>query len=277
MQPISVPSSVPIIEKSLESLAGIHNGQELVRSPKLPPLTPDAITRFSYCQSHFGEDIRLPSPSNDREDSIVASMKVCEKCKDALLKTFDHCLVKAGGDLNPLQSVRYIDEEADATPKTEQPYFDIIADPTKRPYVDENQQKVERERFILHQSKKAQSKLEKSLPIALNHSSKPIGFSGAIYKRMLDAKDHEINVLRGQLFDAKQRNETESANVRRLRIALNRSVNYYTFAEEWQQNESARLQHDVKYLKGEISSLMACLINSEEQKRLVNDIDVAQK
>eukprot|EP00842_Homolaphlyctis_polyrhiza_P006639 jgi/Hompol1/6977/HPOL_005134-RA len=68
-----------------------------------------------------------------------------------------------------------------------------------------------------------------------------------------------------------RKEQFESANVQRLRAALNRSVYYYTFAEEWQQSESLRLQQDVRYLKAEASSLMAFLINSEEEKRGLHD------
>jgi hypothetical protein len=162
--------------------------------------------------------------------------------------------------------------------RTEQPYFDIVRDPTAlitaHQTHDEAKDNIERERWVYQESKK---------PLALDRLSKGNhksvakgGFSGAIYKRMLEAKEREINQLRKKLFDSMKMLGSESSNVHRLRAALNRSVNYYTFAEEWQQSESSRLQETVRYLKGETSALMAHLINAEEQKRLVSTAHIAQ-
>jgi hypothetical protein len=188
------------------------------------------------------------------------------------LAAFEHCLSKNGDPL-AFQSIHEIDEEQDAIIQTPPPLFDIVKDPTsgnKPPVFDDPHSSIERDRWVLQQSKESATKLDIS-----SKKIKGLGvktgkhFSGGIYKRMLDAKEKEITALRQKLFEALKREQNEGHNVRKLKQALNRSVNYYTFAEEWQKSESSRLQADVKHLKSELSSLMAFLINSEVEKQSV--------
>jgi hypothetical protein len=105
-----------------------------------------------------------------------------------------------------------------------------VRDPTLRPTkpLDEALGLAERERWVAMQKKK---------PIVLqriNHnehlSISKGGFSGAIYKRMLEAKEREIAQLRRKLYDTIKMHGSELTNVNKLRVALSRSVHYYTFA-----------------------------------------------
>jgi hypothetical protein len=209
---------------------------------------------------------------HDHSAGQNVSLSVCKHCQDSLLGAFEHCLSK-NGETMAFQSIHDIDEDADARLQTEPPVFNIIKDPTatkNTPLIDNPQSQVERDRWVFQQSKSAAAKMDitakktKGLGVKTGRH-----FSGAIYKRMLDAKEKEITELRKKLYDSMRREENESDSVRKLKKALNKSVHYYTFAEEWQKSESARLQADVKHLKHEISSLMAFLINSEVEKQNV--------
>jgi hypothetical protein len=208
------------------------------------------------------------------------TLSVCKHCQDSLLGAFEHCLSK-NGETMAFQSIHDIDEDADAQLQTEPPVFDIIKDPTaskNTPLLDHPQSQIERDRWVLHQSKSAAAKLDITAKKAKGLGVKTgRHFSGAIYKRMLDAKEKEITELRKRLYDSMRREENESDSVRKLKKALNKSVHYYTFAEEWQKSESSRLQADVKHLKNEISSLMAFLINSEVEKQNVRPPNVVDQ
>lgn len=221
-------------------------------------------------------DYHRPAHHHDhhQEDTVQSfSLTVCKQCQDVLLGAFEHCLSKHGEPL-PLLSTHHIDEEADGKILIEPPSFDIIKDPTlsqpKKPAFDDPKERIERDRWVQQQAKLRAARLDITAPKVKGLGVKTgKSFSGAIYKRMLEAKDKEINQLRAQLYDTARKELLESENVKKLKKALNQSVNYYTFAEEWQQNESSRLQQDVRHLKSEMSSLMAFLINSEVEKQSV--------
>lgn len=228
----------------------------------------DALEIFSAAEG-TGENNARP---------LLISLRVCKECQNALLRAFDHCLAKRG-DEPIMQSVYEIDEVQDAQQLTEPPYFKIVKDPTKPKntvYTDVSE-KVERERWAFYEKRKAALREHPG-----NLRTKPVNgagrgsgiaagtvFSGALYKRVLDVKDKEIQMLREQLYDRTMSEKLEHGDVDKLRAALKKAVNYYVFAEEWQAVESARLQQDVRQLKAELSSLMAFLINSEEEKRKV--------
>lgn len=95
-------------------------------------------------------------------------------------------------------------------------------------------------------------------------------FAGTLYKSILHNKDKEIEALRKKLLEKTESEQFEHGNVEKLRGALQESMKYYMSAEDWQRRESDRLQQDIKYLKTEFSSLMACLVNSEEEKKVVS-------
>lgn len=224
------------------------------------------VRSLIHSHNHHSRDF------NDTTQSL--SLTVCKKCQEVLLGAFEHCLNKHGEPI-PLLSTHHIDEEADGKIQVEAPIFDIVKDPTlsqpKKPAFDDPHEKVERDRWVQLQAKNKTAKLDITQPKVKGLGVKPgKAFSGAIYKRMLEAKDKEINMLRAQLYDVTRREVAESETVKKLKRALNQSVNYYTFAEEWQQNESSRLQVDIRHLKSELSSLMAFLINSEVEKQSVN-------
>ncbi|KAI8590316.1 hypothetical protein BDZ88DRAFT_506306 [Geranomyces variabilis] len=255
----------------------------------LPPIHQHAETA-GPASTYDGQTKSLRSMAHDHDaspdGSVVLSLKACAKCQEALVAAFDHCLSK-GNEQQPLmESVNQIDEVEDGRRLTDPPYFKIIKDPT-RPrntvYTDISQ-KVERERWAFNERRKG-SKHEqpgnyRTPSTAAAHSAVGIAFGklttniqsgslfpGAVYKRTLEAKDKEIQMLREQLYERIAAEKTEQGDVQKLRGALKKAVNYYVYAEEWQAAESARLRRDVRYLKAELSSLMAFLIHSEEEKR----------
>lgn len=245
----------------------------------LPPLanTPLGSNPYKIRKADLGSMGNIVELEDSVHETQSMSLNVCKQCQASLMGAFEHCLTRHGEPIS-VDSVYQIDEEADGQQQTPAPLFDIIKDTSKKekPMFESSIDKIERDRWVLGQSKKSKETLSitgprlKGLGVKTGKS-----FSGAIYKRMLDAKEKEIAHLRGQLYQTMKREEFESVNVQKLRKALNRSVNYYTFAEEWQQSESTRLQMDIKQLKGEISSLMAFLINAEVEKQSVLIFDLA--
>ncbi|KAI8901201.1 hypothetical protein BC833DRAFT_562693 [Globomyces pollinis-pini] len=203
---------------------------------------------------------------DDNEKTSPFSVHVCKECQSALVNAFDHCLINQGQDPNVmLNSVREIDEIGDGIIQSEMPYFDIVKDPTKncsKKIFEKGREKVERDRWVLQQAKESNARLDitKKIPKVGLGVKTGKSFSGAIYKRMLNAKELEITKLRQQLFETSQKEKFESTNVQKLKVALNKSVNYYVFAEEWQKTECSRLQDD---LLGNISELQKTIKTKE--------------
>ncbi|KAJ3314142.1 hypothetical protein HDV04_000914 [Boothiomyces sp. JEL0838] len=231
---------------------------------------PQEQYRLKADYGSIGSICDLPETEIPHNPESLA-FKVCQHCQTSLLGAFEHCLAKNGEPIN-FASSHQINEEADGVLSSEMPYFDIIKDPTQgfqKPLFNNPKEQIERNNWVLHQSKQKNTKLD----IRAGGTVKGLGiqsgknFSGTLYKRMLDAKDKEINQLRAHLYETAKREKAESVNVKKLKNALSKSVNYYVFAEEWQKSESARLQDDIRHLKSEISSLMAFLINSEVEKQ----------
>lgn len=248
---------------------GPHNGT--IGANPLPSIrnAPDLGTIANLGQ--------FTEPSEQDKEELVPklSIDVCQHCQDTLLSAFDHCLAKHG-DFVPIDSTYEIDEENDGLIRTDAPLFDIIQDPTinmTKPIFENPKSIIERDKWVLSQKKIAAGKLDLGIqkPKVKGLGVKPGNkyFSGALYKRMLDAKEREITSLRQQLYETAQREASENQSVTKLKRALNKSVRYYTMAEEWQQYESVRLQNDIKKLKAEISTLIAYFINSEVQKQNV--------
>ena len=246
----------------------------------LPPIRDH--THFAQnTQSEYRPIPNLPSVSGSISDILAESHKhialksesdsitsnICPDCQKVLLHAFDHCLNKQG-EVIPLSSTHEVDEEAHGKLLTDVPLFDIIKDPTRfnpRQAFENPQEVIEREKWVHKQAKKT---VALAIPKVKGLGIKPRrSFSGAIYKRMLDAKEREITGLRTQLYESSKLKAFETENVRKLKQALNQSVNYYTFAEEWQQSEASRLQQDIRHLKAEASSMIAILINAEVEKQ----------
>lgn len=200
-----------------------------------------------------------------------------------------------------MDSIHQIDEVEDGKQLKEPPYLALVKDPTKpRNTIFLNStDKVARDRATFADAKKSSSiatttksidvpnlslkssseaGVEKKKDFAAGKSAIDSGtvFSGTLYKRTLEAKAKEIQSLREKLYDKIASEQFEHENVERLRHALNKAVRFCAIAEEWHVDETSRLQYDVRCLKAEMSSLMAFLINSEEEKRRVK-IDSAQK
>ncbi|KAJ3277035.1 hypothetical protein HDV01_000087 [Terramyces sp. JEL0728] len=278
-QSVQFKETIPSASPSLRSFP-----PESLASNQLPPLPythkPLAITplgsnpqeqyRLKADYGSIGSICEISEPETPHNPEALA-FKICQHCQTSLLGAFDHCLAKNGEPIH-FASSHQINEEEDAILGSEMPYFDIIKDPTlnhQKPLFMNPREKIERDNWVLLQGKQKGIKLEgrgggtvKGLGIQSGKS-----FSGTLYKRMLDAKEREINQLRAHLYEITKREQAESINVKKLKNALNKSVNYYVFAEEWQKSESSRLQDDIKHLKSEISSLMAFLINAEVEKQ----------
>ncbi|KAI8903666.1 hypothetical protein DFJ77DRAFT_100632 [Powellomyces hirtus] len=264
-------------DSSYQDIESRPSRGQLALHSALPPIS----HKQPLCSSSAQDPGMVPMEGQEhllQHSSVVLSLRACTQCQEALVGAFDHCLGKAN-ERPIMESVNQIDEVDDGRRLTDPPYFRIIEDPTKPKntvYTDVSQ-KVERERWAFNESRKAAKNEQPG-----NYRTAPslgVGFgrvtgiqsghlfSGAVYKRTLDAKDKEIQMLREQLYERIIAEKNEQGDVQKLRGALKKAVNYYVYAEEWQAAESARLQRDVRYLKAELSSLMAFLIHSEEEKR----------
>jgi hypothetical protein len=237
----------------------------------------DALQGQSLAMDSLDEYNNPQDGHSQNHNSVSVSLRVCTDCHKTLLHAFDHCLSHQG-ELPELKSIHEIDEIRDAIVSSEQPYFEVITDPTvgtKKPNPGEGSLKVAKDRWVFAEQKRSKEKrnnLSKQLAQALpvkGGTNGPKAFSGALYKQMLDHKDREIQSLREQLYEYRLAEGFEAQNVDKLKRALNKAVKYYTCAEEWQKSESARLQRDVQFLKAELSSMMAFLINAEEEKQKV--------
>ncbi|KAJ3009610.1 UNVERIFIED_CONTAM: hypothetical protein HDU68_002585, partial [Siphonaria sp. JEL0065] len=223
---------------------------------------------------HTTHSPAFPDPPQLQQSSPTeanATLRVCRCCQDQLMTVFDHCLSRhhdATEDKDMrLASFHQIDEVEDAKITTLPPQFDVIKDPTLKANAifDDIQTRLERDRSVF-----CESQILKNY----RHGKGPTFgtskfFSGALYKKTIEEKDREIRQLREKLYDKSLSEKLEQENVKHLKVALTKSMKYYCYAEEWQSQESSRLQQDVRYLKAEMSSLMAFLINSEEEKRMM--------
>ncbi|KAJ3082870.1 hypothetical protein HK102_001424 [Quaeritorhiza haematococci] len=261
------------------------------------------------------------------EGPLLVSLRVCAHCQESLLTAFDHCLARQHASSSPkdgtgipadgavglhepsstapavessikpfefaIESIHHIDEVTDGMRLTEQPYFEIVKDPTRKKnavFVDGTAERIAREMAAYMEMKRASevppaaafgrstttnaAQLPSYTP-ATGITGKSIDnghvFSGALYKRTLEAKNREILMLRERLHELTALEKAEQGNLEKLRHALNKAVRYYVFAEEWQAMESSRLQNDVRCLKAEMSSLMAFLIHAEEEKKKLRE------
>jgi hypothetical protein len=263
-QPFLPPTNMNI-QHSHASAAKIISTETITL---LPPIPPSDNSNNIIMSSHEQPDSfsvlefpnKPPNPSSSEQGDV--SLHVCKQCQSELMGVFQHCLSKSGSSAN-LDSLHKVDEIMDAQRLNNPPYFQVIKDPTIKAneVFDDFSHKIAKERTVYYQSK------------ANNSKGPSFGqsrfFSGNLFRRSLEAKDREIRMLREELFDRAKSESIEHRNVERMKNALDKSMKYYHFAEEWQRNESARLQQDVRFLKTELSSLMAFLINSEEEKRQV--------
>ncbi|KAI9362986.1 hypothetical protein DFJ73DRAFT_946290 [Zopfochytrium polystomum] len=220
--------------------------------------------------------------NQEQASPLLVSLRVCKQCQEELLHAFDHCLSRhSHAGPNPARPRRNAGAKrggAGGGALPEPPPDDRshgggggnnggVKDDAANPVCDAPAQRVARDRAVFFQTRARRG----ANPLAQRGptfgSSKT--FSGALYRATIEAKDREIRVLREKLFDHVAAENLEHTNVEKLRIALSKSMQYYSYAEEWQMHESARLQQDIRYLKAEMSSLMAFLINSEEEKRML--------
>jgi hypothetical protein len=216
----------------------------------LPPITTPATHHHHHQHEHA-------PPAAEDEQHVMVSLLVCKQCQDSLLGTFQHCLSKKHHNTTSpqfsLNALTQIDEVHDSKRMTDPPYFNIIKDPTRPknalyvPAADT----IARDRLIVREMKAA-------------HPVK-----GHLYNQNIQQHKKEIMKLKQQLYDKSRQEEFQLDNVDKLRTSLQKAVKYYAYAEEWQSEESSRLQYDVRCLKAEMSSLMAFLINAEEEKRQV--------
>jgi hypothetical protein len=89
---------------------------------------------------------------------------------------------------------------------------------------------------------------------------------GGLVRRLIQAKNNEINRLKESLYEKTVTFQRDQEMIIKLRHALKKSLKYYSNAESWQHHGTLALQQDVLHLKAELSSLLAFLINSEQEK-----------
>jgi hypothetical protein len=140
---------------------------------------------------------------------------------------FNHCLSQHSPNLS---SIHEIDPVLDGQLTTEQPYFDIVKDPTVA--VVRGADKVTKDRFLFaqHQINKEHSGIlstqmakEKTGIISTKVGANAAkGFSGALYKRMLDHKDRQIQELQSKIYEQDLVEGAQDKNVESLKKALNK-------------------------------------------------------
>lgn len=81
------------------------------------------------------------------------------------------------------------------------------------------------------------------------------------------AQQREILRLRADLIDARETEASEHQLVKKLRAALQRSLDYCMRAKEWQEQESTAMHSVIGDLKTEVGVLMAYVLNSEHDKQ----------
>jgi chromosome segregation ATPase len=205
---------------------------------------------------------------------------VCTSCQSHLMNVYHHCLADQD---KVIPSPHHVDEIEDAKRKRPPPYFELLKDPVQPKntmYVDLGE-KTSIESRAKNISKKMDELqkgaiysmhekihvMEKSMQSAEDKEKNGENFSGNLYKYTLQVKSHEIERLRVELLEKTESEKRELENVRKLRKALGKSMQYYIKAEEWQQDEASLLQNDIRTLKKEMSVIMACLIHAETEKK----------
>ncbi|EPZ35335.1 hypothetical protein O9G_000731 [Rozella allomycis CSF55] len=207
---------------------------------------------------------------------------VCESCQKELMHVYSHCLESQSKEL---PSPNDIDEVSDAKRKNHPPFFELLKDPVepKNLFYTDPGEKIARDlraRKLTKIIEKHQIDTIKSVFEQANLSENNIGslqaheetFSGNLYKHVLQLKSSEIGRLREMLLEKTESEQKEVENVRKLRKALSKSMQYYIKAEEWQEKEASLLQHDIRTLKKEMSVLMACLIHAEAEKKDLRNV-----
>ncbi|KAI8829989.1 hypothetical protein BJ741DRAFT_581730 [Chytriomyces cf. hyalinus JEL632] len=253
----------------------------------LPPITPDPAMRSVSRLALAAENNASPllsteqdgtwdrqsylEDSSDQQGFVPRGLSALSVSQVPRTANGPQPVQEEGGGKNgeKLDSFHQIDEVADAQQLKSPPYYQVIKDPTIKANAiyEDVAQKVEKDRNVF-----CETQFIKNLKTKGPTFGNSRFFSGAIYKRTIDAKDREIRHLREKLYEQQITSKIDNQNVKNLKVALNKSMKYYCYAEEWQSQESTRLQQDVRYLKAEMSSLMAFLINSEEEKRMVYGI-----
>ncbi|KAJ3123484.1 hypothetical protein HK098_001872 [Nowakowskiella sp. JEL0407] len=89
----------------------------------------------------------------------------------------------------------------------------------------------------------------------------------SLFERQIEAKERKIKNLSNELRQRSVITKYQHVYVECLQKALQKSMQYYAYAEQWQEDESEKLKCYIHILKSEMSSLMGLLITSEEEKR----------
>ncbi|KAJ3207077.1 hypothetical protein HDU67_007689 [Dinochytrium kinnereticum] len=264
-----------VLGEGLDGHAGHHGEPMLVSLRVCKQCQSSLMGAFEHCLSRHANTAAgiVTDPSSHGMEEGDLNVDPATDGTQGKNATPRHTLTTSTGAVVPalMESIHQIDEVEDGKRLTDPPYFEIIHDPTEKlnTVYNDFSQRIERDRYVFYESKAAAAAAAAERNVASAGKTPPRFFSGALYKRTLEAKDKEIRQLREKLYDRTVSEKREHSNVEKLKVALNRSMRYYMYAEEWQMNESSRLQQDVRYLKAEMSSLMAFLINSEEEKRML--------
>ena len=177
------------------------------------------------------EPLCMPSTTDEGENDNkgLLSLRVCQDCQSSLLGAFNHCLSQHSPNIS---SIHEIDPVQDGLSTSEQPYFDIIKDPTI-PIVRNVADHITKDRFLFAQQKmnKEQTGIlsnqfakEKSGLISTQNATTGKGFSGALYKRMLDHKDKQIQELQSRIYEQDMAGGAQEKNVDALKKALNKVI-----------------------------------------------------
>jgi hypothetical protein len=182
-----------------------------MQSIPIQPLTIEPL-----CTTNEGED----------EANGLISLRVCQDCQSSLMGAFNHCLSQHSPSM---RSIHEIDPIVDGQLKSEQPYFDIVQDPT---VAIVRTDKVAKDRFLFAQNQinckhtgllSAQMAKDKTGVISTKAAANVAkGFSGALYKRMLHHKDKQIQGLQSKIYEQDLVEGAHEKNVELLKKALNK-------------------------------------------------------
>ncbi|KAJ3129722.1 hypothetical protein HK098_000501 [Nowakowskiella sp. JEL0407] len=178
---------------------------------------------------------------------LLGLLEVCLKCQNQLLLAFDHCLASSTGIQKSATHARN---------EMRKVIFNV----------DESfNEKISMENLAADEFS---SNTHKKAPKRSIHNG--ILFSGLMYKQIMEDRNKKILKLREKIYEHEIEGQAELENTKKLSQALERSRKYYCAAEKWQEVESRKLNQDLKYLKAELSILLAFFVNSEKEKLELN-------
>ncbi|KAJ1559748.1 hypothetical protein HK096_011231, partial [Nowakowskiella sp. JEL0078] len=225
------------ILKSHQMSPNVSPSSSLPTHPLVPPIN----------QSFYKKNCDLYNELKcDNLSPILQLFQVCAPCQQHLFGTFDHCLAEA---------TNIHSDELKYRKEIKNNIFSNLKK-SKIHVINEN---IDIASTLISESTAAKSKQNRSK------------FSGEIYRRVLEDQAKNFLKLSGKIYDQTLQEQAEAKNIELLQHALNKSAGYYLAAEKWQERESRNLNQDLKYLKAEMTAVLAFVVHSEKEKSQLRD------